>query len=137
MIPLNTYFARIHAHVCGDGHIYIEEGCRGNRYIIEYTNKCIDLVNSFSNDCLKLIGVKPVIIYSTKKNVYIARVKSRNLYYSLVMYGAGSSKEWRAYSFINSSTKVILNWISAFIDDEGHIDKNKYRIIINSKTTMV
>ena len=44
--------ARIHAHICGDGHLYVEEGERGKRYIVEYTNTHTELVNEFICDAV-------------------------------------------------------------------------------------
>ena len=128
----NPHFARIHAHICRDGHIYVEKGDRGKRYIIEYTNKSIELISSFARDVYNVLKISPTIIYSSKKHVYIARVKSRYLYYTLRRLGANNSKLWRAQAFIRKSPNILINWISAFTDDEGHIDKQKYRVIINS-----
>jgi len=128
----SIHLARLHAHICGDGHIYIEEGDRGKRYIIEYTNKSIELINSFINDVIAVVGVHPVIISPAKKNALIARVESKYLFHTLKRLEAGNSREWRASVFLESSCRVIANWLSAFIDDEGYIDRVKHRIVLNS-----
>ncbi len=62
----NPYFARIHAHICGDGHIYVEKGDRGKRYIIEYINKSIELISSFARDIYDVLKISPTIVYSSK-----------------------------------------------------------------------
>ncbi len=62
----NPHFARIHAHICGDGHIYVENGNRGKRYVIEYTNKSIELINSFARDVYNVLKISSTIIYSSK-----------------------------------------------------------------------
>ncbi len=46
--------------------------------------------------------------------------------------GANGSRKWRALVFIGMKPKTRVNWLSAFIDDEGYVDKQKYRIILNS-----
>ena len=54
--------ARLHAHVCGDGHLYVEVGRRGKRYIVEYTNSSLELINEFINDAIYEYNVSPIII---------------------------------------------------------------------------
>ena len=76
--------------------------------------------------------ISPTIIHSYKKHVYIARTKLRYLYYTLRCLGANNLKLWRAHAFIRTSPNILINWISAFIDDEAHIDEQKYRTVINS-----
>ncbi len=132
IISGNICLTRIHAHICGDGHLYIEKGGRGKRYVIEYTNHCIELINSFSNDVYCILGKKPFIVSPRKKNVYVARIRSKYLYSLLKHLDANNSRSWRASAFIEMGSRVLINWLSAFIDDEGYIDTQKYRIVINS-----
>ena len=40
------------AHVCGDGHLYVEVGRRGKRYVVEYMNSSLELINEFVNDVI-------------------------------------------------------------------------------------
>ncbi len=90
------------------------------------------MINSFINDVVALIGVRPIIVRSAKKSVLIARVKSKYLFHTLTRLGAGNSREWRASVFLKSSSRIIANWLSAFIDDEGYLDQVKHRIVLNS-----
>jgi len=126
------YLARIHAHICGDGHIYTEKGNYGLRYVIEYTNKELSLINDFAFSIYKLLGKYPTIIRRSSKNVIVARIKSKNLYEKLGALGAGKSREWRIPQTFTNNSNIFLEWLSAFIDDEAYIDTDKNRIIINS-----
>ena len=128
----SIHIARLHAHICGDGHLYIDRGGRGKNYVVEYTNKSLDLIYSFTNDVVAVLGKRPIIIHPTKKNVLVARVKSKYLFYLLKRLGTGDSREWRASAFLNSGKEVLVNWLSAFIDDEGYLDQVKHRIVLNS-----
>ncbi len=87
------YLARVHAHVCGDGHIYTEKGEYGLRYVVEYTNKDLSLINDFILSIYKLLGKYPTVIRRDNKNVFTARIKSKSLYEKLVALGAGKSRE--------------------------------------------
>ncbi len=128
--------ARIHAHICGDGHIYTEEGQRGTRYVIEYTNSCKELIEEYINDVKKEYGAAVEVL--RHKNTYIARFRSKTAYLRLKALGAGRSREWRApitiflYKDQNKTIDLICAWIRAYIDDEGHIDLKTRRITITS-----
>ena len=128
--------ARLHAHVCGDGHLYVEVGRRGKRYVVEYTNSSLELINEFINDAIYEYNVSPIII--KHKEVFIARFKSRYAFHRLALLKAGKSKEWRAplRIFLVADTakaaELMKNWLRAFMDDEAHIDLSTGRVTITS-----
>ena len=126
------HLARIHAHICGDGHIYTEKGEYGLRYVVEYTNRDLSLVNDFIFNIYKLLGKYPTVIRRDNKNVFVVRIKSKSLYKKLIALGAGKSHEWTIPLIFTNNSEVFIEWLSAFIDDEAYIDNNKNRIIINS-----
>jgi len=70
--------------------------------------------------------------------VFIARFKSRYAYHRLTLLKAGKSKEWCAplrlflVTDTAKATKLMKNWLRAFMDDEEHIDLSTGRAIITS-----
>ncbi len=128
--------ARIHAHICGDGHLYVEEGERGKRYIVEYTNTHTELINEFICDAVSEYKASPTII--RHKGAFIARFKSKYAFNRLKQLGAGKSKEWRAPIQIfyaedyKTTASLIRNWLRAFFDDEAYIDVSTRRISVTS-----
>ena len=128
--------ARIHAHICGDGHLYVEEGERGKRYIVEYTNTHTELVNEFICDAVSGYKVSPTVI--RHKGTFIARFKSKYAFNRLKQLGAGKSREWRAPLQIfyaedyKTTVSLIRNWLRAFFDDEAYIDVSTKRISVTS-----
>ncbi len=128
--------ARIHAHICGDGHLYVEEGKRGKRYVIEYTNTHAELVNEFIRDAINEYKVSPSVIIH--KGAFIVRFKSKYAFNRLKQLGAGKSREWRAPIQIfyaedrKKTTSLIRNWLRAFFDYEAYIDMSTKRIVVTS-----
>ena len=122
--------ARVHAHICGDGHLfsYREPDSYGYlktykvgkfrwRYGVAYTNLNPKLIGSFTEDVQRVFGIKP--LYYPK--IYRVRVKSREIWSYLKNLGAGGSREWRIPGEITGGPELIKEvWISAFFDDEAH-----------------
>lgn len=122
--------ARIHAHICGDGHLfsyrepdsygYLKTYKTGKfrlRYGVAYTNLNLKLIRSFTEDVQRAFGIKP--LYYPK--IYRVRVKSREVWSYLKNLGAGGSREWRIPEEITGGPALIrAAWISAFFDDEAH-----------------
>ncbi len=126
----SVWEARVHSHVCGDGHMYIEAGKRGLRYVIEYTNNDYSLIRGFVSSVYRSYGVRPFIVHH-RRGHYIARVRRKDVYLRLKALGAGASKEWRVnlelFTDRNGELRIeaVQAWLSAFIDDEGYIDLGK------------
>ncbi len=124
---------RIHAHVCGDGHLYTEKGERGTRYVIEYTNKNRILIEEFVSDAKHAYNASPTVIWRKNKYSYIARFKSRYAFHRLTSLGAGSSKNWRInIKTLSDNELLVTNWLRAFFDDEAYVDTSTKRIVVTS-----
>lgn len=124
---------RIHAHVCGDGHLYTERGDWGTRYVIEYTNKDRDLIEEFVNDAKHAYKVSPTVIWRQNKHSYVARFKSKHAFQRLTGLGAGSSKNWRIdIKALGENEFLVVNWLRAFFDDEAYVDVSTKRIAVTS-----
>ena len=125
--------ARIHAHICGDGHLYTEKGDWGTRYIIEYTNTNQSLIEEFVNDAKHAYNASPTVIWRRNKRSYIARFKSRYAFRRLTSLGAGSSNNWRIdIKILDENKFLIVNWLGAFFDDEAYVDTSTKRIAVTS-----
>jgi len=124
--------ARIHAHVCGDGHlIYTREkddygylkpyrqGYYRKRYGIAYTNKNPALIKEFTCDAQQVFGLQPR--YEASKWVVV--VKSKAVWELMRHLGAGRSREWSIGSeVVQAPLEAQLAWLRAFFDDEAHFD---------------
>ncbi len=114
--------ARIHAHLCADGYLYIskeiEDGRWRKRYQIRYSNTNEILREEFASDIL------------TAYNLHAARcrkgeigVKAKWLFQRLSDMGAGNSHEWFIGSKILGSHKTVkIAWLRAFFDDEARVE---------------
>lgn len=124
--------ARIHAHVCGDGHLiqtrekddygYLKQYRQGyyrRRYAIAYTNKNWALIESFIRDAREAFGLRPR--YEASK--WMVVVKSKAVWELIKRLGAGKSREWSiAQEILDAPVAVQAAWLKAFFDDEAHFD---------------
>jgi len=112
--------ARVHAHLCGDGGLYVyktAEKDRVNRADICYFNTNIELINSFRQDMLKLFKVK--MYYVPRK--FRINVKSIRIARILLDLSSFSTRSWRIPKIIKAADKEVkLEWIKAFSHDEGY-----------------
>lgn len=122
--------ARIHAHVCGDGHVFAtrerdhygylaayRQGYYRTRYGFGYTNLNVKLIRSFMEDVRTVFGLTPR--YYAKR--WLVTVRSKPAWELLRDLGAGKSRTWRVPSEIaQASDEVVAAWIKAFFDDEAH-----------------
>ncbi|MBL7055767.1 hypothetical protein ISS07_02535 [Candidatus Woesearchaeota archaeon] len=129
-------FARVHAHLCGDGGLYFyktSEKDRINRAELSYFNTNEDLIKSFRKDMKLLFNVK--MTYHPEK--IRLKVKSLRIAKVFLEYGKYGTREWRIPDLIKNSTKSIkLEWIKALSHDEGYtpLKRNIIRIkSMNSK----
>lgn len=127
---LTPALARLHAHVCGDGHLirkrekdsygYLKQYRQGYyriRYAIGYTNKNPQLIRSFMDDATTVFGLKPW--YDPKKWAVI--VKSKAVWELMKRFGAGRSREWFiSKEILDAGPQIHAAWIHAFFDDEAH-----------------
>lgn len=141
-IKITPAFARLHAHICGDGCMYAYKGHRLKSelkkhprnnlikmtYNIEYTNNCKDLLKETIKDFKDEFN-KKATQFKTKNQI---RIRGKWIYDLFKSLGAGKSKEWFISKEITSSSKEVkINWLRAFFDDEAHVSIIKKRIILN------
>jgi len=135
-------FARLHAHICGDGCLYKVKTNRSkkeliqhprkntirNRFHLSYCNTNKVLLKSYIND-LKT-AFNRIGVFDPSKNQVDAQAKW--LYDLFKFFGAGKSKEWYIPNKIMLSSKNIKSqWLKAFFDDESHVSKTHKRIVLN------
>lgn len=129
---MSPALARIHAHTCGDGHIFAVRqrdhygylrsyriGYYRIRYGIAYTNTRAELREEYCRDVRNIFGLSPRYV----PNKFACVVRSKAIWSTLKQLGAGRSREWRIPSAIlNGSQEVRAAWLRALFDDEAHFD---------------
>ncbi|MCH8003355.1 MAG: LAGLIDADG family homing endonuclease [Nanoarchaeota archaeon] len=135
-------FARLHAHICGDGSIYRTKTNRSkkeleqhprkntvrNRFNIRYCNDSQILLNQFLIDFKNLFNRKAILVSKGRQ----MEIQGKWLYDLFKYYGAGKSKEWSIHKeIIGASDKIKSQWLMAFFDDEAHVSKTRKRIVLN------
>ncbi len=135
--------ARIHAHVCGDGCIYVSRKSDAYgpwakyrkklfrvEYRTKYSNNNLELLKEFKDDIKCVFGLDGDKIYRNE-----AQVRSTRIYKFLKSMGAGKSREWYIPELILDASKVVKkNWIRAFFDDEAYFnDGGRIRVKCNNK----
>ena|SRR3989344_9591465 len=138
-LEVTPEIARIHAHICGDGSFYklkekrppktLLKHKRVNIYriehVLEYYNECTELLDEFKKD-MKFAFNRNI---STTNNKI--RVKGSKWIAEKLNLSNKSSYNWYIPEFIiESSEKVISNWIRAFFDDEAYIHPARRRILV-------
>mgnify|MGYP001560021187 FL=1 len=120
--------ARIHAHLCGDGSVFIYPTKAKDRNLtggIEYSNKNQKLLDSFRKDFSKLFKVK----MKMRKNISVSIRSVTRARDFLDTFGSFSSKEWKIHHSIkNSNSKIKLEWLKAFFEDEAYHEKRYNRL---------
>jgi len=138
-------FARLHAHVCGDGYTATTRTNRSkkeleqhprrniirNRFHVRYCNENTVLLKQFVEDFKNVFNRIAVLIPSKNE----IDVQAKWLYLLFKDLGVGKSNEWYIPSGImNSSDAVKSQWLRAFFDDEGYITGNMvYLQIVNKR----
>lgn len=140
-IKVSPEIARIHAHVCGDGSVYISYRKRSpcdlkkrnwsniyrNEYTIEYYNNELELVFEFVNDFK--------ISFNRNLKTIKNKVRFRNVKYIIekLELSGKNSYNWYIPKFLmNSKEEIFCNWIRAFFDDESYIHPLRRRIVVKS-----
>lgn len=122
---------RVHARLCGDGCITryeTSESDRNRRAMVLYTNVNEDNLNQFRDDMGELFDIK---MYEREDEV---RVKSIRIADELERkFGKLSSEEWRIpEKILNLRFEKKIEWIRAFIRDEGYHETTYNRLKIKS-----
>ncbi len=129
---ISPELARIHAHLCGDGSVFIfKTKEKGRKFSggIGYYNKNQDLLNKFRNDFSKIFKVKMKM--RKNREVSIRSVKRAN--YFISKFGSFKSKEWKIPILIKKAPKkIIIEWLKAFFEDEAYHEKRYNRLKIKS-----
>lgn len=131
MVPA---LARLHAHVCGDGHLFVtrerdhygylqayRQGYYRHRYGFGYTNLREALIFSFMEDVRQAFNLTPR--YERKQ--HRVTVRSKAAWKLLSDLGAGKSRTWFIHKeILNAPDIVVKAWLGAFFDDEAHFVPN-------------
>ena len=132
-VEMNPALARILAHICGDGYICIRRASDKfgpfstyrrhpfrYRYDVGYCNTNPHLLDEFYTDVGSVFGRKAWRSYRR----FDVKFSSKRAHDFLKNLGAGDSRSWFIHKIIGQSSRdIIKNWIRAFYDDEGWIEK--------------
>jgi len=129
---ISPELARIHAHLCGDGSVFIYKTKAKDRKWtggIGYYNNNQHLLDKFRIDFSKLFGVKMKM--RKNREVIIRGVKRAKGF--IEKFGSFKSKEWRIYTPIKNSKKDIkIEWLKYFFEDEAYHEERYNRLKIKS-----
>lgn len=135
--------ARIHAHICGDGYVYLSKEKRSPAdlrvhkridiekptWVLAYCNTCEHLINEFRSDFIKTFNRHGSYI---KKKFELRLKGTKNIIKNLELEGK-NSRTWCIPDFIiKSSPEIKANWIKAFFDDEACVDLKKKAILVET-----
>lgn len=129
---MSVSLARIHAHLCGDGSVFIhktKEKGRKFRAGIGYYNKNQALLNQFRTDFSQLFQVK----MKMRKNREVSIKSIRRYRQFTSQFGSFKSREWRIPKSIKyGSSEIKIEWLKAFFHDEAYHEKAYNRLKIKS-----
>jgi len=128
---MKTELVRVHARLCGDGCISryeTSESDRNRRAMVLYTNVVQDNLDEFRSDMSELFDVK---MYEHEDEV---KVKSIRIADELEeKFGKLSSEKWRIpEKIMRLEEEKKLEWIRAFVRDEGYHERTYNRLKIKS-----
>ena len=125
---MSPELARIHAHLCGDGSVFIFRTKAKDRNWtggVGYYNNNQRLLDAFRTDFSKLFRVKMKM--RKNREVSIRSVKRAKEF--IEKFGKFGSREWRIPEIIKNSDKSIkLEWLKAFFEDEAYHEKRYNRL---------
>ena len=132
MNEITSEIARIHAHLCGDGCVYLKKEKRSlrslikhprkqiyeNVWVIEYTNKKRKLLEEFNQDLKTAFNRKGqwrpkysrIQVSSVKWIVDFLQLRGKNSYNWFI-----------PHSIMSANKNIIAMWIRAFFDDEATV----------------
>ncbi len=131
-IEMTPELARVHAHLCGDGSVFIFKTIAKDRDFragIAYSNNNQNLLNKFRKDFNKLFGVK----MKMNEGVDVS-IRSIKIFQELTeRFGEFGSRKWRIHNSIKNARKEIkLEWLKSFFEDEAYHEKGYNRLRIKS-----
>lgn len=141
-IKKTAEFARLHAHISGDGYTTLCKIRRSakellehprknlvrNRYSIRYVNCEDSLVQGFVNDIKTLFNRKVVKLHKSEYEI-----AGKWIYDIFTRSGALKSNTWFIPPEISNGTNELKKeWLKAFFDDEGYVPKDRNRIELNT-----
>lgn len=129
MEVISLEWARIHAHLCGDGYTCIwKTRQKGRKFtaITGYCNKNQKLLDQFRIDFSKIFGVK-MKMRRKKGEVSISSIRIHKEIRD--KFGDFGSKKWRIPQIIKCANKEVrLNWLVSFFEDEAYHEKRYDRL---------
>jgi len=135
--------ARIHAHICGDGCVYIRKQKYSGRklerhprkniienvWTIEYTNTCHELIDDFSKIFNKSFDRKSIFSEKTKS----LRIASAKWIIEYLQVVGKDSYNWNIPpQIMEAKPDILCSWLQAFFDDESTVITEKKMIRIKS-----
>ena len=141
-LRITPEFARLHAHICGDGYMATTRTKRSkreleqhprrnlirNRFHVRYCNDNTILLKQFVKDFKRVFNRIAVLIPSKNE----IDVQAKWLYLLFKDLGAGKSKEWSVpKEIMEASDKIKSQWLMAFFDDEAYVSKIRKKIVLN------
>lgn len=151
MNKLTSELVAIHAHICGDGNMYIKTTRRSpssrrtgrtltpyKRYVVQYTNTRPELI-AYVKKCCLILYPDAYIHINAKK--YRLDIRRKALFDSLLALGYQNGTVWTIPNSIVYNTRFRRIWLRAFFDDEGTVtdhgiighNTNKHAIILIEK----
>lgn len=120
--------ARIYAHLCGDGSVFLyatKEKGRKFRGGAGYYNTNQQLLDNFRNDFSKIFNVKMKMLKGRMVTVSSIRIYN----YLISRFGKFGSYQWRIPNEIKTSNSEIkINWLRAFFEDEAYHETKYNRL---------
>ena len=118
--------ARIIAHLIGDGALYKTN----HDYVLKYEVRDDESLDQFASDVFKVYGLKPSYELNTSgftgEIIEFVRLRSKLAYEDLLRYATYYSKDWKIFSLLLDSSKIIKKeFLKALFDDEGTVTKNQ------------
>ncbi len=138
-MEITPEIARIHAHICGDGCMYLKKEKRPKHYrphikrqlyenvwVIEYTNTCMPLLDEFNKDLKTAFNRKG----QWRLKYWRIRITSAKWILDFLEVMNKNSYNWFIPEFImQQNNKITANWIRAFFDDEATVtDRGAVRV---------
>ena len=127
-VEINPEFARIHAHLCGDGSLYTSRKKRSKKelfahprknlirklWFTNYTNTNEVLVKQFISDVKNVLKRKVV-----KVQKFGYEVQNKWVFELFRKLGVLNSHSWYIpCEILSASNDVKIEWLKAFFDDE-------------------
>ncbi len=138
---LTPELARIVAHICGDGYVYMSRQRRTPKELLSHSRKNLIRV-SYG---VRYVNTEKVLVnqFISDVNIVFRRkvtplqkcdfdLSGKWIQKILVDLGAGKSHKWFiSQKIFSSKQSVKIEWLKAFFDDEAHVSVPQKRIVLN------